>query len=218
MERRARRNGSVSQGERLAFRGSAQTETTSAGPTAAIAVSVRLEPLDPPSVNRGGPERFRGANSAFAALSMIFCADRIDARTEQESRMSAMLPHNALVVAADGAGARFFRNAGREGKIQLSAESEFRPFHLDDDGPSGARPPESSSRETDEATFAKQLARELYRRAHGGDFSALVLIADPQTLGEIRPILHKEVQSRMVSELAKTLTKASIADIEKALH
>jgi hypothetical protein len=54
---------------------------------------------------------------------------------------------------------------------------------------------------TDEATFAKQLAKELYRRAHSGDFAALVLIADPQTLGQIRPTLHKEVQDRLVSEI-----------------
>jgi protein required for attachment to host cells len=34
----------------------------------------------------------------------------------------------------------------------------------------------------------------------------------------MRPLLHKEVQSRVVFELAKTLTKAPIADIEAALH
>jgi protein required for attachment to host cells len=119
---------------------------------------------------------------------------------------------------ADGVHAKFFRNAGREGKIELTPEGELKPHHLLDDGPAGVRPKESSHQETDEATFAKQLANELYRRAHGGDFSALVLIADPQTLGEIRRSLHKEVQSRVLSEIAKTLTKSSIADIQKALH
>ena len=79
------------------------------------------------------------------------------------------------------------------------------------------RPSEQSHQETDEATFAKQLAKELYRRAHSGDFAALVLIADPQTLGQIRPLLHKEVQERLTAELGKTLTKASIPDIQKAL-
>jgi protein required for attachment to host cells len=131
--------------------------------------------------------------------------------------MADMIPHNALVVVADGTGARFFRNTGNERKILLSAEGEFKPTHLLDDGPAGGRPPESSHQETDEATFAKLLAKELYRRAHSGNFAALVLIADRQTLGQIRPILHKEVQDRLVSELGKTLTKASIADIQKAL-
>jgi len=132
--------------------------------------------------------------------------------------MADKIPHNAFVVVADGAGARFFRNSGDENRVSLSAEGEFRPTNLLDDGPAGKRPKESTNQETDEATFAKQLANELYRRAHHGDFAALVLIADPQTLGQIRPTLHKEVQNRLVSEVGKTLTKASIADIQKALN
>lgn len=129
-----------------------------------------------------------------------------------------LIPHKALIVVADGVHAKFFRNAGREAKIELSAEGELKPRHLLDDGPAGVRPKDSPHQEKDEATFAKQLANELYRRAHAGDFAALVLIADPQTLGEIRRSLHKDVQSRILSEIAKTLTKASIADIQKALH
>jgi len=129
-----------------------------------------------------------------------------------------LIPHKALIVVADGVHAKFFRNAGREGKIELVAEGELKPHHLLDDGPAGVRPKESSHQERDEATFAKQLANELYRRAHAGDFAAVALIADPQTLGEIRRSLHKEVQSRVITEIHKTLTKASVADIEKALH
>ena len=132
--------------------------------------------------------------------------------------MAEKIPHDALVVVADGTGARFFRNASREHSVSLTAEGELQPANLEDDGPSGNRPKESTRRETDEATFAKQLAKELYRRAHHGDFAALVLIADPQTLGQLRPILHKEVKDRLVSEHGKTLTKASISDIQKALN
>ena len=128
------------------------------------------------------------------------------------------IPHNALIVVADGTGARFFRNSGHQNEISLSAEGEFRPTNLIDDGPAGKRPRESTDQETDEATFAKQLAQELYRRAHSGNFPAIVLIADPQTLGQIRPSLHKEVRERLVGEIGKTFTKASMADIEKALN
>lgn len=87
-----------------------------------------------------------------------------------------------------------------------------------DEGPAGKRPTSSSKKETDEATFAKQLAQELYRRVHTGSAVDLVLIADPQTLGQLRPALHKEVRNRLVREIGKTLTKASVADIEKALQ
>ena len=132
--------------------------------------------------------------------------------------MADKVPHKALVVVADGTGARFFRNTGQEHTVTLTAEGELQPADLENDGPSGKRPLESTRQETDEATFVKQLANELYRRAHQGDFAALVLIADPQTLGQIRPILHKEVKNRLVSEHGKTLTKASISEIQKALN
>ncbi len=127
------------------------------------------------------------------------------------------VPNGALVVVADGTGARFFRNAGQANKIALTAEGEFNPTNLQNETASGMRPPESSAKETDEATFAKQLANELYRRAHSGDFAALVLIADPQTLGQMRRTLHKEVQQRLISEIGKTFTNSSIADIQQAL-
>jgi protein required for attachment to host cells len=131
--------------------------------------------------------------------------------------MVEKVPHQALIAVADGAGARFFRNIGNAIHIELSADGELKPSNLLDDGPSGARPVESSHQETDEATFVKQLTKELYRRAHSGDFSALVLIADPQTLGQIRPLLHKEVKERVIAEFGKTLTNASTSDIQKAL-
>ena len=125
------------------------------------------------------------------------------------------IPNGALVVVTDGTGARFFRNAGQDNKISLTTDGELKPANLLNEGVS--RPRESSDKETDEATFAKQLANELYRRAHSGDFAALVLIADPQTLGQIRPALHKEVKDRLIDEIGKTFTNAPIADIQKAL-
>ena len=40
------------------------------------------------------------------------------------------IPNGALVVVADGTGARFFRNSGQENKISLTAEGEFKPTNL----------------------------------------------------------------------------------------
>jgi protein required for attachment to host cells len=132
--------------------------------------------------------------------------------------MADTIPPNALVVVTDGTGARFFRNVGQGDTVALAAEGKVTPAHLRDDGPAGKRPTESTPQETEEATFAKQLAQELNRRAQSGDFAALVLIADPQTLGQMRPVLHKEVQDRLVAEVGKTLTKASVRDIQNALE
>jgi protein required for attachment to host cells len=43
------------------------------------------------------------------------------------------------------------------------------------------------------------------------------LIADPKTLGEIRPQLHVETTKRITGELAKTLTNSTLDEIEKIL-
>ena len=74
--------------------------------------------------------------------------------------MAEKIPHNTLVVVADGMGARFFRNAGQEHQVSLSAEGEFHPPNILDDGPAGKRPIESSHQETDEATSARHCIRK----------------------------------------------------------
>ncbi len=131
--------------------------------------------------------------------------------------MSKINADKAFVVVADGESARFFRIPGHHDKMTLVAEGVLYPTGLESEGPSGKGMPERSGRESDEATFAKQLAHDLYRRAHNGEFTSLILIADPQTLGQVRPLLHKEVQSRLAREIGKTLTKASHEDILKAI-
>lgn len=130
--------------------------------------------------------------------------------------MPQKIAHNALIVVADGTRARFFRNSGNQSKISLAVDGALQQVHLGKNGLTGKSPPERSKHGT-EATFEKQLANELNRRAQSGEFVALVLIADPQTLSQIRPSLHQDVRSRLVWEIAETLTKASIADIEAAL-
>ncbi|PWV99848.1 protein required for attachment to host cells [Hoeflea marina] len=126
-------------------------------------------------------------------------------------------PANALVVVTSGAEAKFFRNDGTATEIKLSDAGGLTPKDLADDGPSGSQPSEASARDTDEATFAKQLAHHLYAQAHKGKFEHLVLVADPATLGEIRPLLHLEVTNRITMELNKTLTNSPTHDIERSL-
>lgn len=132
--------------------------------------------------------------------------------------MSSIRPDKSFIVVADGSGALFFRIPGHDDTMSLVAEGVLHPRNLEGEGPSGKGPPERSQRENDEATFAKQLAQELYRRAHNNEFTALILIADPQTLGQMRPLLHKEVTSRVTREIAKTLTKASHSEILRAIE
>ena len=50
------------------------------------------------------------------------------------------------------------------------------------------------------------------------DFEALVIIAPPKTLGVLRKQLHKEVERRVVLELAKEMTDRPVSDIEAMLE
>lgn len=122
-------------------------------------------------------------------------------------------PEGTFVVIATGEEAKTF--IIRSGSLQH--ESDWAPDNLDGEGPSGNRPPESSPRETNEATFSKQIAERLYTLAHKGAFDRLILVADPDTLGEIRPLLHQEVTEKLVLEQAKTLINSSVEDIERSL-
>ncbi len=65
--------------------------------------------------------------------------------------------------------------------------------------------------------FAEDLAERLYRMAHRGDFDRIVLVAAPDTLGAMRPHLHKEVTDKVVGEVAKNLTGHPLTKIEKLL-
>jgi protein required for attachment to host cells len=124
---------------------------------------------------------------------------------------------DAWIVVADGERARVFRNRGDGGRIALHQVDVLEAQAIDDDGPAGSVPPEQTGQQLDEATFAKQLAQRLNAAALADDFTQLVLVADPQTLGQMRPLLHKETLQRQVGELAKTLTNAPVEDIERAL-
>ncbi len=127
------------------------------------------------------------------------------------------IPTDTLVVVADGEGARIFRNRGDEKSIALHQEDMLELMNMNDDGPAGSMPGESTARQIDEATFAKQLALALNEGALKNRYEHLVLIADPGTLGRMRPLLHKEVTQRLVMELAKTHTNSPLDAIERAL-
>jgi len=128
------------------------------------------------------------------------------------------IPAGTLVVVADGEGARVFRNVanGNGEGLTLKQFDLLELMNMNDDGPSTS-PTEATGQQIDEATFAKQLALRLNDGALKGKYAHLVLIADPQTLGQMRPLLHKETRQRMLGEIAKTLTNSPLEDIERAL-
>jgi len=124
---------------------------------------------------------------------------------------------NAFVVVGTGEGAKFFRNVGDVNDIRLQSAGHLDAGDMADDGPAGKSPPEQSGKESMEATFSKQLANQLYSMAHAGKYDDLILVLDPDTLGEVRPLLHKNVQDRLAFDLAKTLSNSSTDEIVKSL-
>ncbi len=127
------------------------------------------------------------------------------------------IPEGTLVVVADGESARLFRSVGKGNVVSLRQMSLLEVQNVNDEGPSGVLPAEQTGQQINEATFAKQLAHQLNHAALTNQFEHLVLIADPQTLGQMRPQLHKQVMQRMHAEVAKTLTNAPLEDVERAL-
>lgn len=140
------------------------------------------------------------------------------------------LAKNTLVLVADGRKMLFLRNHGDETRMDLHLEAHQEQHNpatsdqgTDAPGRSFARGGRRSAmEETDyhqieEDRFAAEAAELLRDRALRGDFKALVVVAPPRTLGELRKHYHKEVASRIVEELHKDLTGFPIDDIQAAL-
>ncbi len=71
--------------------------------------------------------------------------------------------------------------------------------------------------EIEEERFARAIAERINAGAEADEFSAIVIVAPPKTLGEIRKDLSKKARGKVAGELGKDLTRHPLADIEKAL-
>ncbi len=61
--------------------------------------------------------------------------------------------------------------------------------------------------------FARAMAKVLDKASGANAFDRLVLVAPPQTLGELRIALKKRTSARITAELAKDLTNVPIHDL-----
>jgi protein required for attachment to host cells len=144
--------------------------------------------------------------------------------------MSVKLKRGLWVIVADGEKALFLRNQGDSKFPNLEVVQEMeqenpatREQGSDKPGRQSNEGPRSAVEETDwhrlgKERFAVEIADRLYKLAHGGAFDAVVLIAPPQVLGEMRQKLHKEVSDKVQAEIPKTLTNHTISDIENLLQ
>jgi len=143
------------------------------------------------------------------------------------------VPHNSFVLVADGKKMLFFRNEGDsqfprlevEGKRETTdAADRDQKTDLAGRAPSASGGAGHSSYEEadfhqlEEDRFAAETAEMLRMRALRNEFEALIIVAPPRTLGELRKHYHKEVEKRLVGELAKDLTGHPVPEIEKILQ
>lgn len=145
------------------------------------------------------------------------------------------VPHDAVVVVADGRKMLFLRNEGNAAVPNLQVEKKVvdkhNPSHHDQStdlagGASstrgggqwgGGNMEEVDFHQLEEDRFAAETAALLKERALRQDFESLIIVAPPKTLGELRKHYHKEVSDRLAGELAKDLTGHPVSEIEQAL-
>ncbi len=127
------------------------------------------------------------------------------------------IPHRAHVLVVDGAKFLFFRNDGSVAAPELRLfEHREQPSAATRD--QGTGPPgkthasvgdarsgyeQTDFHQLDEDRFAVDAADMLKREVLAGHIEALIVVAAPRTLGELRKHYHAEVHKRLVGEISK---------------
>jgi protein required for attachment to host cells len=139
------------------------------------------------------------------------------------------VPHNSVILVADGRKSLFFRNQGDAAFPNLSVvekdgrkDAAHHEIASDLAGRAsntlGSSMEEADFHQQDEDRFAAETAAMLKERVLRHEFETLVVVAPPRTLGELRKHYHVEVERRIVAELPKDLVNTPVAEIEKILQ
>jgi protein required for attachment to host cells len=154
----------------------------------------------------------------------------LDSWSIEMSRLK--IPHNAFVFVGDGRKALFLRNEGDEKFPNLKTERV-----LEDENPltheQGSERPGRVSKALDsgqrsavepvdwhhieEHRFARKVAAAMEQVVRTRKVPALVVVAPPRTLADLRAAFHADVQARVIAEINKDLTKHPVGEIERHL-
>jgi protein required for attachment to host cells len=142
------------------------------------------------------------------------------------------IPRDAFVFVGDGRKALFLRNDGDEKSPNLKTEKVFeeenpssheqgteRPGHISKGSQTGRR---STVEPTDwhdieEHLFARKVAAAMEQMIRVSNVKALIVVAPPRTLAELRDAFHSVVKACVLAQINKDLTKHPIAEIKKRL-
>jgi len=142
------------------------------------------------------------------------------------------IPQDAFVFVGDGRKALFLRNAGDERFPNLKTERVF----VDDNPPTHEqgtdRPGRAFKRagtnlrsgveitdwhDLEEHRFAQRVATAMEHLVRERNAKALIVVAPPRTLADLRKAFHADVKRRIIAEIDKDLTKHPIHEIEARL-
>ncbi|MCC7016733.1 MAG: host attachment protein [Rhodospirillales bacterium] len=132
------------------------------------------------------------------------------------------------ILVADGARAHVVLSAGPGAGLKAVPGSDIRQEHLPTrdlgtDRPGRAQESVGGARhalvprvdwhQQQKEQFARAIARKLDAEAAGGSFERLILVAPPQTLGEIRAALKPATMKLVAAEINKDLTHVPIPEL-----
>jgi protein required for attachment to host cells len=142
------------------------------------------------------------------------------------------IPHNALVFVGDGRKALFLRNDGDAISPNLRTERVFEAENPPTREPGSDRPGRVSEaalvgrrsaveptdwHDIEEHRFARMVAAAMEQLVRTSQAKALIVVAPPKTLAELRSAFHSDVKACIIAKINKDLTKHSIGEIEKHL-
>lgn len=138
------------------------------------------------------------------------------------------IPRNAHVLVVDGRKSLLFKNEGdaKFPNLCVAAHSEqVSPATRDQGtsppgtthssvGPGRSGYEQTDLHQLDEDRFAADAAEMLKNEVLAGRIDALIVVAAPRTLGELRKHYHGEVSKRLLGEIPKDLTGRPADEIE----
>ena len=123
-----------------------------------------------------------------------------------------VVPHNAFIFVGDGRKAMFLRNDGDEKFANFVTEQVF----VDEETPADLKAGKQSRwHELEEHRFTQRVMQELEKLARDRRAPALVIVAPPRALADLREAMHDDVKSLVRLEINKDLTKQPVWEIEK---
>ena len=141
-----------------------------------------------------------------------------------------LIPTGTLIALADGASFILMINDGNTEDVKLrtlQAEREYTPatHELEKDRPgtfqaekrAHGSPESADLHEREETRFSEWMLSELESQLLSHKKSKLIIVSDPDTLGDLRKRYTQAIKSVLIAEIGKNLTGHPVPEIEKLL-